>query len=161
MDPNKIVAIILIALGSLIMALSIVKYYSTIRLAEGFLDSKEKNATRWYKTHHLLMVFFLFGYIIVLGAVYNDIKIVSDFFTSIIFFFGAAFVLIGILLQSRMLKSIKQQHMRLEEKNDHLRQLEDATIYALSYLAEIRDFETGKHIERTSQYVRVLTETLR
>lgn len=161
MDTNKVVSMLLIIVGALIMAISIIKYYSTIRLAESFLGSNAKTATRWYKTHHLLMVFFFFGYIVVIGAVYNDIKLVSDVFTSIIFFFGATFVLIGILLQSRMLKSIKQQHKRLAEKNEQLRQLEDATIYALAYLAEIRDFETGKHIERTSQYVRVLTETLR
>lgn len=160
MESYKAISMLLIGLGAIIMMLSVYKYYSTIRLVQSFLEITKKHSTRWYTIHHLLMVFFLFGYIVVLVALYNNISLISELFTSVIFLFGAAFVLIGILLQSTMLKSIQRQHTKLEEKNQQLREIEDATIYTLAHLAEIRDFETGKHIERTSQYVRVLTENL-
>jgi len=142
------------------MLVSIFKYHSTIRLAQSFLRGGRNRATAWYKVHHLLMVFFLIGYVVVLLSMMWDIRITSDIFTSIIFFFGAGFVLIGILLQSRMLTSIKQQHRSLSEKNRQLSRIEDANIYTLAYLAEIRDEETGLHIERTAQYVNILAQKL-
>ncbi len=37
---------------------------------------------------------------------------------------------------------------------------QDVTIYALARLAELRDSETGKHLERTTNYVRILAEEL-
>jgi HD-GYP domain-containing protein (c-di-GMP phosphodiesterase class II) len=41
-----------------------------------------------------------------------------------------------------------------------LRRTQDATILSLASLAEIRDMETGRHIIRTSLYVKALTEHL-
>lgn len=142
------------------MFASIIKYHATIRLAQSFLRKARDRATLWYKVHHLLMCFFLVGYIVVLLSMVWDVRITSDVFTSLIFFFGAGFVLVGILLQSRMLKSIRKQHKRLLHKNRQLSQIEDANIFTLAYLAEIRDEETGQHIERTSQYVKLIAEAL-
>lgn len=42
-----------------------------------------------------------------------------------------------------------------------LEQTQDVTIFALAYQAELRDNETGKHLERTSSYVKILAEELR
>ena len=44
---------------------------------------------------------------------------------------------------------------------DELNVTQDVTIYALAYQAELRDNETGKHIDRTTRYVRLLAEELR
>ncbi len=156
----KAVALVLILLGAMIMGISIFKYYTTIRLAQSFGTRTTRKAAKWYKLHHLFMVFFLFGYLIVFLAIIYEIKIIGDFFTSLIFFGGALFVLIGIILQARMLKSIKTQHSRLKIKNEQLTQIENATIYTLASLAEIRDSETGQHIIRTSMYAKVLAEEL-
>ncbi len=160
MTNYQILSLLLIAAGAIVMSISIIKYHATIRLAQSFITRGRSSATRWYKIHHLFMFFFLFGYIAVLFSIANNIQFVSELFTSIIFFFGAGFVLIGILLQSRMLRSIKKKHVKLLEKNLQLHQVEDATIYALAYLAEIRDWETGQHLDRTSQYVSILAEEL-
>lgn len=40
-------------------------------------------------------------------------------------------------------------------------QTQQVTVLALAYQAELRDTETGKHIERTSHYVRILAERIR
>lgn len=139
------------------MALSIIKYYSTLILAQKFEQgSAESFGIKWYKINHLLMVFFLIGYILVIISLIKNINIIGELFTSLIFFFGAAFVLIGILLQNKLLSSIDLQQHKYIEKNEQLNQLQDANIFTLAYLAEIRDSETGKHIERTSMYVREL-----
>lgn len=151
---------LLILFGAIIMLLSICKYHSTIHLAQSFIGFAKKKATAWYKIHHLLMIFFLFGYLAILFLIAMNIRLANDLFTGVIFFFGAGFVYIGIVLQTRMLRSIKKQHQELIRKNKNLGQVEDATIYALASLAEMRDEETGKHIERTSKYVRLLSENL-
>lgn len=157
---HKVVVITLILAGAGVMLVSIIKYHSTIRLAQTFLATSRYPAALWYRVHHWLMIFFLLGYVVVLFSIVSDIRITSDVFTAIIFFFGAAFVLIGILLQANMLKSIKRQHQKVLNKNLQLSHIEDANIYTLAYLAEIRDSETGKHIERTAQFVKLIAESL-
>lgn len=160
MPLYKFISIVFVFLGAVIMAVSIVRYHSTIQMVQSFLDKSAESGTRWYRVHHYLMVFFLISYIVVLISIINDIHIVNEMFTSVIFFVGAGFVLIGILLQSRMLSSIKYRNDELIKNNKRLQQVEDATIYALAFLAETRDEETGKHIERTAEYVGLLAQDL-
>lgn len=160
MSLLKLLSICLISAGAVVMFLSIIKYHSTILIAQSFLKQASNTAMTWYKVHHSLMFFFFIGYVVVLFSIIWDVRIASEIFTSIIFFSGAGFVLIGILLQSRMLTSIQKQHRILLDKNIQLSQIEDANIYTLAYLAEIRDEETGKHIERTAQYVKLIAESL-
>ncbi len=106
------------------------------------------------------MWFFLTGYIIVFLSLFFDTYIISVLFTGVIFFFGAIFVFIGVSLQSFMLVSIRQRNKKIIKKNDQLLQTETVTIFALAYQAEIRDGETGKHLDRTSRYVKILAEEL-
>lgn len=54
-------------------------------------------------------------------------------------------------------QTIETLHARTQE----LDRMRDVTILALSSLAETRDNETGEHILRTQQYVRVLAEQLK
>jgi len=157
---QKGLAILFVFCGAIIMTFSVVKYYSTLIFAKKFATGSIDTMSKWYQVHHLLMVFFLFGYIFVIISLAKDINIIGDIFTSLIFFFGAAFVLIGILLQNKLLNSIEFEHHNYVEKNEQLNQLQDANIFTLAYLAEIRDSETGKHIERTAMYVRELAVQL-
>lgn len=157
----KSLSIFLVFFGAVIMTISIIKYYSTLTIAQNFEKNSENSfGLRWYKIHHLLMIFFLIGYILVIISLVRNINLVGELFTSLIFFFGASFVLIGILLQNKLLNSVQFQQQKFVEKNIQLNQLQDANIFTLAYLAEIRDSETGKHIERTSMYVRVLATQL-
>ena len=54
-----------------------------------------------------------------------------------------------------------QAHKTQKTKDEQLIQTQDVTIFALAYQAELRDRETGKHLERASAYVRLLAEELR
>lgn len=50
---------------------------------------------------------------------------------------------------------------RLQQRTTaELAESQNAIIYALAYQAELRDLETGRHLDRTAAYVRVLAEEL-
>jgi len=72
----------------------------------------------------------------------------------------------------QIVKARIKNHLELKRYRDHLEDLirertmdliltQDATIYALSTLAEYRNPETGGHIKRTQYYVRTLSEQLK
>ncbi len=51
-------------------------------------------------------------------------------------------------------------YRRQKKTSEQLIQTQDVTIFALAYQAELRDKETGRHLNRTSLYVRRLAEEL-
>ncbi len=53
--------------------------------------------------------------------------------------------------------SLQQQ---VEERTREIAQTQDATIYALASLAEAKDTDTGRHLQRTQEYVRLLATEL-
>lgn len=67
------------------------------------------------------------------------------------------------------LKKVKQEleeqnevlEKRVEERTKKLKLTQDITIRSLASLAETRDNETGVHIQRTKDYVRILAEDLK
>ncbi|MCK5686881.1 HD domain-containing protein, partial [bacterium] len=59
-----------------------------------------------------LMIFFLLGYLTILGAYILDITFLDRLFIGLILFLGAVFVLLGINLQSTMLISIRGNFLR-------------------------------------------------
>jgi response regulator RpfG family c-di-GMP phosphodiesterase len=66
---------------------------------------------------------------------------------------GAAIYISLFLIFYRIYRSQKQISRRLL-------QTQDVTIFALAYQAELRDIVTGRHLERTSMYVKALAEEL-
>jgi putative two-component system response regulator len=54
---------------------------------------------------------------------------------------------------------IALEHL-VEERTEQLQRAKDAVVYSMGALAEARDEETGNHILRTQEYVKVLGDTL-
>lgn len=158
-DVN-VLALALIALGAAVMLVSILKYNDTVRLANRLLPDGEANVRRYTNIHRGLMCFFLFGYLIVLICLVAELNFIGNLFVSVIFLSGAIYVLLGVALQAKMLLSIQRYCRDVVERNDRLLQVENVTIFALALQAEVRDKETGKHLERCCQYVEVLAEEL-
>ncbi len=154
------ISAILIFLGSIIMLVCILKHQRNLITLKTIIKDVSIRTSSLSKFHNVLMFFFLLGYIIVAFLIYERASIISSIMVGNIFFFGAIFVLTGILLQSDMLASIKTQHDNILNTNEQLLKTQGATIFALAYQAELRDQETGKHLERTSQYVKLLAEEL-
>lgn len=93
--------------GAAIMLVSILQ---TKRLAGALAYVPEDNRrrlSRLLQFHRGLMVFFFAGYLIVAAAFLFRFELVSETFVSLIFFFGAVFVLVGIEMQSRMLAGLQ------------------------------------------------------
>jgi response regulator RpfG family c-di-GMP phosphodiesterase len=67
----------------------------------------------------------------------------------------AAAVLYGLLFLI-----FYRAHQRQRETQRQLQAAHDATVFSLAYQAELRDQQTGRHLERTALYVRTLAEAL-
>lgn len=160
MPVQDLIAAGLIGIGALVMAASIVSYRANIRSSYHLFYKSSKNIYALYKIHLILMLFFLIGYLIVIYTIFRHVPIVGVPFIGAIFFFGAIFVYLGIRLQSIMFYSINLHTDEIVSKNDQLDQTENATIFALAYQAEMRDSGTGKHLERTSRYMRIIAEQM-
>ena len=143
------------------MLINISRYFKILGMFQAIFPSVQRGLHVLYRVHIALMCFFFVGYVTVLICVYTQTQISGNFFVGMIFFFGAIFVFIGIVLQSNMILVIKERHDELILKNEHLSQTENVTIFALAYQAEIRDCETGAHLDRTAQYVGIISNELR
>ena len=150
---------LLIFSGTIVMFLCVLKFRTNVALSKdpAFNNNRISMLSGF---HQILMMFFFLGCILVFYTLYQGRQNVSIFFIGFVFFFGAIFALLEILLQSDMLISLKVQQNDVVETNRQLIKTERATILALAYQAELRDMETGKHLERTAHYVRLLAEEL-
>ncbi|HJO92332.1 MAG TPA: HD domain-containing phosphohydrolase [Victivallales bacterium] len=155
-----IVTLLLIFIGAAIMFMSILKSVKALRYADWFILNSNFKILYLYRFHLLLMFFFLVGYIAVFTTILMKVSIVSLPFIGTIFFFGSVFVFMGIYIYSYMLSICKEKHNSVLLKNSQLIETEDAIIYMLAYQSELRDSETGQHIERTAKVVKLLVEKL-
>ena len=73
---------------------------------------------------------------------------------------GRLVVVAGALLWLLLFVIFLRAYRTQKRTNDELVETQDVTIFALAYQAELRDRQTGKHLERTAIYVRILAEEL-
>ncbi|MFH2139489.1 MAG: HD domain-containing phosphohydrolase [Pseudomonadota bacterium] len=62
--------------------------------------------------------------------------------------------------EERLEQMVRERTSQLRQRTEEIGLIKDATILALSSLAETRDNETGNHIRRTQHYVRLLAQHL-
>jgi response regulator RpfG family c-di-GMP phosphodiesterase len=141
------------------MFLCILRFRTNVRISKNLI-MKNPRIGLLSGSHQILMMFFFLGYILVFYTFFQGTRNISMFFIGVIFFFGAIFVFLGILLHADMLSSLKVQHKEVAEANRQLLKTEGVTILALAYQAELRDLETGRHLERTAHYVQLIAEEL-
>ncbi|NNG00385.1 MAG: HD domain-containing protein [Desulfobacteraceae bacterium] len=142
------------------MMISLMNFRATIRHSKELFIKTDKRIRFLSISHQILMILFLVGYLVVFYSIVQNVSIFGSALVGAIFFFGAVFVFMGNSLQADMLSSIRHHNDALATRNRQLLQTESVTIFTLAYQAELRDQETGKHIERTSRYVRMLAEEL-
>ncbi|CDI04518.1 putative sensory transduction system regulatory protein [Candidatus Competibacter denitrificans Run_A_D11] len=156
----KSLTLSLIAVSAVLMIYNILKYRSIYLLTNNLLEKKEPLLNKASRVHHLLICFFCIGYFVIFFLLLNDRSIMSDLLVAIIFLFGSIFVFLDITLQIKLFSSIQKKHQSIIERNEQLNKTEDAAIFTLAYLAEIKHPETSHHIERTSNYVSLLAREL-
>ncbi len=114
------IAWVLIIAGACVMAISIYRFRGVFRLLDEFHIKEYRKTKKIYNAHQTLMVFFLLGYLAVLYGSVAKIEVFGDLFVGIIFFFGAVFVLLGVLLQSRMLSEAQFRYKQETEASASL-----------------------------------------
>ena len=130
MDWTMVLANILILTGAFLMLVNIIYYRQSTKQAT-HRDSKRTPLTKMLVRIHLFfMGFFLLGY---LGIFYlfHKVDFANALYVSIIFFFGAVFVFMGIVIQKRMLTELRLQNTILEEYNAKLKN-EQASLLELN-----------------------------
>jgi HD-GYP domain-containing protein (c-di-GMP phosphodiesterase class II) len=73
---------------------------------------------------------------------------------------GGGLGTLATLLVSSLIGQNSSLRSGLARERKELTQTQDVTIFALAYEAELRDPATGRHLERTSEYVRLLGDEL-
>ena len=101
------------------MFVNILHHRQTIRAANKI--EQQTQQTQLLVTAHLIfMVFFLLGYLAVLYLFVQDVEFSSSLFVALIFFFGAIFVFMGIVIQKRMFSKLQKNNEALHQFNDRL-----------------------------------------
>lgn len=155
-----IIIYLLILSGTLATFLCILKYRTVVATAKSMLMEKNSRIFMFQGLHVLMLVLLLAGYCVVFYFLIQGIQNIHIFSVGVILFLGAVFSLLGVVLQMDILSSIKERHESVVVANQQLLQTESVAIFALAHQAELRGLETGRHIERTAHYVRLLTEGL-
>lgn len=106
-EISTIVHTFLILLGSLILGASIVKMQELFKATPLIGERSKPFIVRFLKINRLLMIFFLLGYIGVALSMFFEKAAVGEFIVSLVFLFGAIFVMLVIMLTSRMLNEIQ------------------------------------------------------
>lgn len=118
---STILACILIFLGALVMLRSIIYHKSLMLTVHDSIAGFSKWTSSLVKIHMAFMVFFFFAYIIVIFIFIGHFDVVNHLFIALVFFFGAVFVYIGIVIQRKAFDLLSNSNKELRE---HARKLE-------------------------------------
>jgi|GEM_PF-493329 len=146
MDVLKIIVCLLVAAGAVIMAANIRRYPVVMR-ERAICDSKETHGLLvFFRAHYILMLFFLIGYLVVLVSLVTGVNLISELLLGIIFLSGALFVMLGIVLQDRMLQTLRKRYIQ--------------AIKMLVSAVEIRDPYTIGHSEHVANLAMLIVDAL-
>lgn len=87
----------------------------------------------------------------------------SNITLSILIVIGAILIysVTSSTLETQLSNEVESLAQQMQSKNEQLLEIQNNTINGLSSLVENRDSDTGKHIQRTSAYVKLLAEALK
>jgi len=111
---------VLIVLGASVMFMNILKSRCVPQILNQFMIEEYEQISGFLKLHWILMIFFLFGYLLVFVGIILKMQFVNDLFVGVIFFFGAVFVLLGIIIQSKTLIAVKENFTAAQESGHAL-----------------------------------------
>jgi two-component system cell cycle sensor histidine kinase/response regulator CckA len=118
MSLSSYISVLLIAGGAAVMAVCIRRFGPAVRQLKRVSEKEYLKIKPLANFNRALMVFFLVGYLAVALSIVLKVRIIGEYFVGTVFFFGAVFVLLGIVLQSKMTASLKYRFdaaMRVKE----------------------------------------------
>ena len=108
LDWQTRTTVMFIACGAAIIGISIVHLRGVFKATPLIAERSQRYVLRFLKINRLLMFFFLTGYVVVAVSVLLGRTSLGMFSVSVIFFLGAVFVFLGILLHARVISEIHQ-----------------------------------------------------
>ncbi|WP_028578725.1 PAS domain-containing hybrid sensor histidine kinase/response regulator [Desulfogranum japonicum] len=145
MNTVSLFSIGIILGGAVVMVYSLTYSIKSYRIFNEFTRDELTTLNRFKNVHNVLMVFFLLGYLSVAWAIYEQIDFVSDLFVSLIFFFGAIFVLLGLRLQNAMNNMLRDRYYIAREAADALVNEQQELLTTNTLLAaEVKDREQAE-----------------
>jgi PAS domain S-box-containing protein len=107
MSLSSFISLLLIAAGATVMAVCIRRFGPAVRQLKRVSEKEYIKIKPLANFNRALMAFFLMGYLAVALSIVLQVRIIGEYFVGAVFFFGAVFVLLGIVLQSKMTASLK------------------------------------------------------
>lgn len=105
---QSVVNCVLIGLGAVVMALSIVRY-SRFAKSLNAIRLERRSSFQWYfSVHRALMAFFLLGYLGAIAAIVMKFPLLSETFVSFIFLGGSLFVYLDVLIQLKLIEEVQR-----------------------------------------------------
>ncbi|HCY87330.1 MAG TPA: hypothetical protein DHV36_19510 [Desulfobacteraceae bacterium] len=120
MDHVNLVSSVIICFGAAVMAVNITRLYGVMQRLKSIPGDLYDSLKVRMITNYTMVVLFFVGYLVVLAALSFGRMAAGNFIVSIIFLFGAVFVLLGINLQNRMIQSIDIMYRDILETNRKL-----------------------------------------
>ena len=124
---NMIIACILIFAGAMVMLRCIIRHRSFMLTVRDATAGFSKRTSGLIQAHKVFMFFFLFAYLLVIYFIVEQIDVINNLFIALIFFLGATFVYIGILIQGKAFdllnssnRELKKYATKLEENQSKL-----------------------------------------
>ena len=114
MHWNTIAACVLIFLGAVVMLKSVIDYKGLIGTIQQSTEGFSKRTHALIRTHMFFKVFFFLSYLGVIYLFIRQIDVLNDFFIGLIFFFGAIFVYVGIIIQRKTFNMLTQTNQNLK-----------------------------------------------
>ena len=106
MGVQSVINCVLIALGAVVMLVSIVRYGRFAVLLKAAGDEQRLSFYWYFAIHRALMAFFLLGYVGAIVAIVMNYPLLSETFVSFIFLGGSVFVYLGIVIQLKLAAEI-------------------------------------------------------
>ena len=143
---NSVIIVLLIFIGIVIMSINIKMHYTTYKHLRLIPKIKRKLINRLCNLHLTLMCSFLLGYAFLeVSILFKQVEF-GLMCVGLILFFGAFFVFIGILVQSKMLNLINETYLQ--------------TIKALTNAMDFRDKYTMGHSQHVANLSILICEKM-
>ena len=108
MELQSLLNCAVIIAGAFIIVVSLVMSRNFYRLSSAVRARYQRRARLFFSLYQALMLFFLFGYLGALVAIFMGYPLLSETFVSFIFLFGAIFVLLSVRGQLGLLLEIRK-----------------------------------------------------
>ncbi len=161
-DSATIFVCALILFGAGVMVANIYRFRKTAVVLERFDASEARYLRRLVRVHLSLMAFFVVGYLAVAWGILARVAFISSFFVGLIFFLGAVFVWLGILIQHRMIAMIRsryeQAHQAKADLEEERSRLVDANQRLNTEVGERRRVENA--LRESEQRLKLIIDRL-